>query len=227
MVGWLLLAGALTSPLHDLGKRLFTAHMIEHEILMVMAAPLLVLARPLGPILWAFPPAARYSLGRASQVQVLRWIWAWATNPLVATVLHGAALWLWHMPSLYEAALDSEPVHWLQHFSFFGTALLFWQGVLNGRMQTGGYPAGGFCLFLTALHSGFLGILLVVARAPLFPVQGSSAADWGLTPVEDQQLAGLIMWVPGGLVYATIALALIGLWIAKSRAAERKRPMNV
>jgi putative membrane protein len=227
VLGWLLLAGALASPLHELGKRLFTAHMIEHEMLMVMAAPLLVLARPFGAMLWALPPAARRALGGVSQVRALRWTRSWATDPLVATVLHGAALWLWHMPGLYEAALASETVHWLQHFSFFATALLFWQGVIYGRTQTGGQAAGVFYLFLTALHSGFLGILLSIARVPLFPGQGSSAAEWGMTVLEDQQLAGLIMWVPGGLVYAAAALSLTGLWIANSGAAGSKRPLNV
>ena len=219
---WLLLVAALVAPLHWLGERLFTAHMIEHEILMAVAAPLLVVARPIGAILWALPATWRRASGAAAQLGGVAAAWRWLSDPLIATIVHGVALWMWHIPALYEAALASGRLHWLQHLSFFATALLFWWSLLRGRARERGYGAAVIYLFATSLHTGFLGILLALARQPLYPVQTRTALEWGLTPLEDQQLAGLIMWVPAGLVYAAAALALAGLWIARSGAAARR-----
>ena len=214
--GWLCLAIALVSPVHRLGEQLFTAHMLEHEILMTVAAPLLVLARPVGSMLWALPASWRSALGRASKRPVAARLWQALIDPLVATLLHGMAIWIWHAPVLFNAALADPVIHGLQHVSFFGTALLFWWSLLRGRARQRGYGAAVLYLFVTALHSGFLGILLSLARQPLYPGQTVAAPEWGLTALEDQQLAGLIMWVPAGAVYAIAALAMAGLWIRHS-----------
>jgi putative membrane protein len=219
---WLMLVAALVAPLHWLGGRLFTAHMIEHEILMAVAAPLLVVARPIGAILWALPASWRRASGGLAQTPVLATLWGWLTDPLIATVLHGIALWAWHVPAFYEAALASGRLHWLQHLSFFVTALFFWWSLLRGRARERGYGAAVMYLFATSLHTGLLGILLALARQPLYPAQTRTALEWGLTSLEDQQLAGLVMWVPAGLVYAAAALALAGVWIARSGAVARR-----
>lgn len=217
--GWLSLAFALLSPLERIAAELFTAHMIEHEILMVVAAPLLVLSRPLVPVLWSLPRRARLAAGKALRSRALLAPLRKATGPLSATALHATALWLWHAPGLYEVALINQSVHWLQHFSFLSTALLFWWAMLFGRgRETHGVSI--FYLFATTLHSGFLGILLSLARTPLYPTQGFAAAEWGLSPLEDQQLAGLIMWVPGGMIYLAAALTLAALWIGDSSASR-------
>jgi cytochrome c oxidase assembly factor CtaG len=216
MTGWLLLVGALVAPLPALGERLFTAHMIEHELLMVVAAPLLVIARPGDAILWSFPLAWRRRFGGLRRPKIVRAAWRAATLPAAATVVHGAAIWVWHIPQLYGAALAHPAVHWLQHLCFLVTALLFWWALLYGAGRERSFGPAIFYLFATALHSGFLGILIAVARRPLYPAQTAAAAEWGLTPLEDQQLAGVIMWVPAGMVYAGAALALAALWIAWS-----------
>jgi putative membrane protein len=213
--GWWLLVFALVSPLHWLGERLFVAHMIEHEILMALAAPLLVIGRPVA-MLWALPSTLRHRVGGIGQRPLVARSWQWLTNPPVATLLHGAALWIWHAPPFYEAALADPWVHWLQHLSFFVTAILFWRALLQGRAGERGYGPAVFYLFVTSLHTGFLGILLAFFRRPIYPTQTSHAAEWGLTPLEDQQLAGLFMWIPAGTVYAGVALVLAGLWIARS-----------
>jgi len=98
-------------------------------------------------------------------------LWQRLTDPLIATVLHGVALWAWHIPALFDAALASHRLHWLQHVSFFASALLFWWSLLRGRARTRGYGAAVMYLFATSLHSGFLGILLALARQPLYPLQ--------------------------------------------------------
>lgn len=217
--GWLFLAAALVSPLDRLATQLFTAHMIEHEILMVIAAPLFVLSKPLAPLLWSLPQKLRASVGRALvRSVVLLPVRKAATNQLIATGLHGATLWLWHAPRLYDAALAETPIHWLQHLSFFCTALIFWWALLFGRGRQD-YGTAIFYLFATTLHSGFLGILLSFAREPLYRSQGAGAASWGLSALEDQQLAGLIMWVPAGMIYVAAALALAAAWIGGSNAS--------
>jgi putative membrane protein len=224
--GWTLLFGALVAPLHWLGERLFTAHMVEHEILMVIAAPLLVAARPIGAILWAVPQAWRRASGGLTRAREVAAVWRLLTDPFVATVLHGIALWAWHIPALYDATLTSARLHWLQHVSFFATALLFWWSLVRGRGRERAYGTAVLYLFATSLHSGFLGILLALARQPLYPLQTAAAREWGLTPLEDQQLAGLVMWVPGGLVYAAAALALAGIWIARSGSPRTEAPAD-
>lgn len=214
--GWLLLVMALVSPMHALGEKLFTAHMLEHEILMAVAAPLLVVARPIGGMLWGLPQTWRKTLGSLGRYAPLANLWQLLVDPLVATSIHGAAIWLWHIPLFFEAALANPFVHGLQHVSFLGSALLFWWALLRGRTRTRGYGVAAFYLFLTALHSGFLGVLLSIAREPIYPDQSSAAAQWGLTPLEDQQLAGLIMWVPAGFIYAAATLVMLGIWIHQS-----------
>jgi cytochrome c oxidase assembly factor CtaG len=216
--GWLLLSIALVTPLHDLSRRLFAAHMIEHELVMTLAAPLLVMARPLGPLVWALPKAWRATVARGTRTAAYLLGWDILTVPLVAALVHAAAIWIWHIPFLYEAALRVEWVHWAQHLSFLVSALFFWWTVLDFRSRVFSHGTALFTLFATALHTGFLGILITFAPRPIYPTQSQIADDWGLTALSDQQLAGLVMWVPGGLAYAVAALAVAGRSSALSAA---------
>jgi putative membrane protein len=118
------------------------------------------------------------------------------------------AVWVWHAPVLYQATLGSELVHTLQHASFLVTALLFWWALLRGHEGRVGRPASVIYLFTTAMHTSLLGALLTFSERLWYPLYDESTSAWGLTPLEDQQLAGLIMWVPAGLVYLIAALAL-------------------
>jgi putative membrane protein len=217
IAGWLALVAALVSPLHWLGEHLFTFHMIEHEIVMAVAAPLLVIARPLGPLLWALPKSSRLRFAALAQSRSWRTGWTALTRPLTATTLHGVAIWIWHLPALFDAAVESDVLHRLQHLSFFVTALLFWWALV--RRAKAGVAVGH--LFVTMVHTGVLGALMALAPRVLYTVQTQHALDWGLTPLEDQQLAGLIMWVPAGTVYAGAALAFAAHWIRRSRADWR------
>jgi putative membrane protein len=183
---------------------------------MAVAANIIYLYMPIGAFLWAAPSAWRRALGDMAQVHPVAALWRGISHPLAATTLHGVALWAWHMPAFYDRVLVSAGMHWLQHMSFLLTALLFWWSLVYGRARRRGYGAAVFYLFVTALHTGVLGILLTVSRHLWYPRQAAFAAEWGLTPLEDQQLAGLVMWVPAGLVYAVAALALAGLWISRS-----------
>jgi cytochrome c oxidase assembly factor CtaG len=215
--GWLLLAGAVLSPLHWLGEHLFSAHMVEHEIIMACAAPLLALSRPIGAFLWAFPSGMRYWLGRIGNHHTISGPWRALTAPMVATILHGTVIWLWHAPPLFDAAVASESLHRLQHLSFLVSALAFWWSLVR-RAESG---AAVLHLFATMTHMTLLGALFTFAGRPLFVQQTRFAEGWGLTPLEDQQLAGLVMWVPAGTIYAGAALAFAALWIRNSSRKAR------
>lgn len=203
--GWLVLAAALVTPLHEAGERSFAAHMLEHELLMLVAAPLMVLSRPIGIALWAFPQGIRRALGALGHG--ISTPWGALTAPMTATLLQAMTLWLWHAPRLFDLALASARWHVVQHLCFLATALLFWWAVLHGRERRVGVSVG--CLFFTATVSGALGALMAFSSSPWYAGYASSGLDaLGLTPAEDQQLAGLLMWIPGGLVHALAGLAL-------------------
>jgi putative membrane protein len=215
LAGWLTLAAALISPLHELGESLFSAHMGQHELLMVVAAPLLAWARPLAPMLRALPGPWRIALGRLLARATVRSVSRTLSAPAVAFALQAAGIWVWHTPALFQSTLRSEPMHAAQHLTFFGTALVFWWSLVHRR---GGRDSGLglLSLFLTILHTGALGALLSLSTVVYYPAYGRSAAAWGLTPLEDQQLGGLIMWIPGGIAYVVAALGLVAAWLRQS-----------
>jgi putative membrane protein len=215
--GWFLLLTGLVSPLHRLGEILFSAHMIQHELLMAAAAPLLVLGRPIVAFLWAVPMRWRKTAGSWSAAHPVQTVWSMISRPPVAWTLHAVAIWLWHAPPLYQAALASEAVHTLQHLSFLGTGLLFWWSLFRGREGRLGAPFAVVYLFTTAVHTSLLGALLTFSSRLWYPLYASSTAAWGLTPLEDQQLAGLIMWIPAGIAYLIAALAVTTSWLREPR----------
>lgn len=207
--GCVSLVVALVSPLDALASQLFSAHMVQHEVLMLVGAPLMVMARPLAAWAWGFDFVRRRRIGHAVQARWWAALWGFITDPLAAWSLHALALWLWHVPTLFEAAVENEAVHALQHASFLGTALLFWWAVLGrDSRSTRGSGAALAYLFTTMLHTGALGALLTLAPTPWYPAYAATAASFGLHPVEDQQLGGLVMWVPGAAAYLWAALAI-------------------
>jgi putative membrane protein len=214
--GWLALAVALVGPLDALGARLFTAHMIQHEVLMLVAAPLLVLGRPLAAWTWALPFEWRRSVGGFFRTPGWRGPWLWITGPLAAWLLHALALWLWHIPSWFDFALGHEGMHAFQHAAFLLTALLFWWSVL-GATSSGDQGIALLSLFTTMVHTGALGALLTLSPVAWYQSYLATAPALGLDPLEDQQIGGLVMWVPAGLVYLGCALALAARWLGGHR----------
>src|SRR6185369_14214215 len=223
--GWLALFVALVSPLHAWGSVLFSAHMSQHEILMLVAAPLLVLGRPLITFLWALPLNWSRRIGNLGKFGPINRVWHALTIPLVAWLVHAIALWIWHIPALFEAVLHNEAVHMAQHLSFLLSALLFWWALIHGPQGVMGYGAAVLYLFTTSIHSGVLGALLTIAGSVWYPSYVGLTTSWGLTPLEDQQLGGLIMWIPASLVYVIAGLALFAGWLREAdlRAAKRER----
>jgi putative membrane protein len=214
--GWFSLVVALISPVHAWGEVLFSAHMTQHEILMLVSAPLIVLGRPWIASMWAFPQKTRSKIGKLLNTTWLQHFWAAVTGALAAWAIHAAALWIWHVPFLFQATLENDFVHTLQHVSFFGSALLFWWAIIYGKRGLASYGAGVLYLFTTSIHSGVLGAFLTFTRKVWYPIYSDSTEQWGLTPLEDQQLGGLIMWVPAGLVYIAAALFMFAGWLRES-----------
>jgi cytochrome c oxidase assembly factor CtaG len=214
--GWIVLLVALCSPVHELSESLFAAHMVQHELLMAVAAPLLVLGRPLVPTLWALPPRARIMAARATRSRAWRNFWHLASRPADAWVLHAAAIWAWHMPVLFQLALRSDFAHAIQHACFLGSGLLFWWALIHGRGARIGRGASVLYVFTTAMHTGLLGAMMTIARTPWYPAYAPREAALGMSPLQDQQLAGLIMWIPASIPYLIAALLLLAAWMRDS-----------
>jgi putative membrane protein len=212
---------ALLSPLDALSGALVSAHMVQHLMLLLVAAPLLALSAPSSAILRGSPLALRRASGRwrrrlgltHGNLGVLR-------HPAVVWLLSVGVLWFWHAAAPYDATLDNEFLHVLEHASFLVTAVLFWQvvvGVRGAARVSGGL--GVLLVFAMAMQSVFLSVLLTFARTPWYSGYAETTAPWGLDPLTDQQLAGVIMWIPAGGIYLVVALVLLVTWI---RATERE-----
>jgi putative membrane protein len=214
--GWLILVLALVSPIHRWGTGLFVIHMIEHELVMAAAAPLLVLGQPGGAFAWVLPSGLRRGLPLLLRRSGLRTVWAALTRPLTATAIQGIAIWVWHAPALFDTAVANIMLHRLQHVSFLVTGLLFWWALVRRRNP----GAAAAYVSATMLHTSILGAVIALAPQILHRLQTERAAEWGIAPLQDQQLAGLIMWIPAGLVYAGTALLFLAAWVKRSGAAR-------
>jgi putative membrane protein len=221
--GWITMALALSPPMDDLSDVWLFAHMVQHELLMVVAAPLVAAGAPLIALLWAVPGGLRRRALDAVRRPPMTSAWAVLTAPAAVFVVHGIALWVWHLPALYDYAVEHEMVHAIQHLCFFGTAALFWWGIAHGRYGRHGYGAAVVYVFATAVHGGVLGALLTLSPRVWYAPY-LAAKPWGLTPLEDQQLAGLLMWVPAGVVMAGIGLVLFAAWLRESDRRTRYKP---
>lgn len=196
VAGEAIIVAALISPLDALGETLLSAHMTQHILLTTLAPLLLVLGSPARAWTWALPARWRVA-GRAYFVRMLIGLWRWLTRPVIAVLAHALALWLWHTPALFDAALRDEGVHTLEHVSFFGTALLFWSAVLR---RTTAPVFAALLVLVVFVQCGMLGAILTLAPFPLY-AYGDRPMLWGWSALEDQQIAGLLMWAPAGLAY--------------------------
>jgi putative membrane protein len=221
LAGCTAIAAALVSPLDAVSDALSSAHMVQHELLMIVAAPLLVAGVPGLAVLFALPARARRTVGGITRRTPVAAVWGALTAPAVVWLLHAVALWVWHVPALYQSALEDERLHALQHGCFFITALLFWWGLTRGRYGRMGYGAAVIYVFATALHTGLLGAAMTISPSVWYPFYAASTPAWGLTPLEDQQLAGLIMWVPAGLVFTGMGLLFFATWVRESERRSR------
>ena len=208
LAGLVAVALALISPIDRIAVALFSVHMVQHLLLLIVAPPLLMLGEPVLAGLWAFPAATRRRIGRAwRHAESLRRGWRVLTLPMVVWTAHLAAVWVWHLPALYDAAVRDTALHVAEHLTFLASSLVLWWVIVDRharrRIGTGGAV---LYLFAAALADTLLGAALTLSRRPWYTAHWGTTAAWGLTPLEDQQLAGLLMWIPAGLIYL-VALA--------------------
>ncbi|MGG5811268.1 cytochrome c oxidase assembly protein [Falsiroseomonas sp. CW058] len=179
LLGWGVLAGLLLSPLCNLSVALFSARVAQHVVILAIAAPLLAVALPL---------RRGFGVGRLA----------------IAAGIFAATLWAWHLPAPYALTFRSELAYWSMQASLVAAATWLWRGLLLGAAARP--EAVLMAGIATAAQMGALGALLTFAPRPLFAPHALSSLPWGLTALEDQQLGGLLMWVPGGLAFALVAL---------------------
>jgi len=211
---WAVLTLSLVSPLHQGGEQSFALHMIEHELIMLVATLLLATSHSGGVLAWGLPSPLRRALGGGWKAPLAS-LWKRLTEPVTATIAQAVVMWLWHAPALFDRALESDGWHAAQHLSFVAASLLFWVAMLNPRR--GGYLLSAGCLFVTTLVEGALGALMALSRSPWYSDYAAMGLSGiGLDPTTDQQLAGLIMWIPGGVLHGAAALLLLYRWLKTS-----------
>jgi putative copper resistance protein D len=202
---------ALASPIETYEGQLFSVHMVQHMLLELVAAPLLLLGAPATLALRVTPPSVRRQL-----LRVLHgWPSALVTFPLVTWLLFAAVNWGWHFSELYDLALENPPLHYVQHATFLGAALLFWWPVVGAdparwRLPR---PVRLFYLFLAMPQNSFLGVALMSAPAVRYPHYLSTLRTWGPSALADQNLGGVLMWVFGDVAFLVGMAAVVASWV--------------
>jgi putative membrane protein len=220
---------ALDSPLDALSGQLFWAHMVQHVLLLVLAPPLIVLARPWIRLWRSLPLGARQSLGRGlgqgQRAAPVRAVSRTLGRPVPSFVLFAGVLLVWHVPALFDATLRSSAVHALEHTLFFSTALLFWKQVLPSPplharlvpLQRVAYLVGAMVV------SWILAVVLALAPHPLYAHYAHEATrPGGISALADQQLAAGIMWVPGSITFLIVMFAYVHRWLSPSAPAPAR-----
>jgi putative membrane protein len=222
--GVAVVAVAVASPLDALAHRLFAAHMTQHLLLALVAPLLLVAAAPGRVMVWALPPptrrAVRHTLGRLGTATGSGG--AAEAVALGAVGVHVLVLAAWPVPAAYDLAVAHDVVHAIEHASLFAAGVALWWAVIGARVRTRA-PLAVIHLFLAALPMGAIAALLTLAPRPLYGAHLFGAPAQGLTALEDQQLAGAIMWVPGGTLYLGVAAVLVVRWLAAGPAPGEER----
>ncbi len=214
---WFFFAGlasiaiALLSPIEAYEGVLFSIHMVQHMLLQLVAAPLLLAGGPITLALRASSPAVRRRLLSILQSRMVHAI----SFPLVAWLLFAAVNWGWHFSTLYDDALESTALHYFQHATLLASALLFWWPAIGvdpspWRLP---HPVRLLYLFLAMPQSSFLGISIMEAPRVLFPHYLTNVRTWGLSPLEDQELGGVIMWTVGDLAFLLGMAVVVWTWV--------------
>lgn len=222
--GLAVLALALISPLDALADALFSVHMVQHLLLILAAAPLLVLGAPEVALLWAVPVAWRSKTGRGEHA-LARAVAGRADGggggPILVVVTATAVLWAWHLPRLYDLAVADEAVHTMEHTAFLVTAIAFWAAVLRFTpRERVGNGLRILYVFAMALQGSILGAVITFAPRPLYAAHLETAPAWGVSPLVDQQIAGLIMWIPPAVLYLGVSCYLFVGWLEAVRRRQ-------
>ena len=210
----LVLLASLNGPLHDLSDEyLFSAHMVQHLVLTLLFPPLFLYGLPAELVRKVIRPAG------------LQAVAAVLIRPVPAAAIFSAPIILWHLPPFYEAAMRHHGLHIVQHLVFLATAVVMWWPVLSPvpELPRASYPGQMLYLFLLGIPMSIVGAMITLADAPLYPFYAAAPRVWGLTPLQDQQIGGLIMWVPGGLVFWAAMTVVWFRWAGREERGEAER----
>ncbi len=216
MLGLILIFVALVTPIDSLSNEaLFSAHMVQHILLMLLASACLLLGTP------------GYWIRYLYDLPVLKKGLPLVTHPLVTLISFNAVMWIWHIPTLYEGALRNPNIHILEHMMFLIFGVLMWLPIIHDvpPLHVLSYPARMAYLFACMISSSILGAIFTFAPTIAFPFYGNAPLAFGLSPMTDQQLAGLIMWVPGSGIFFVAILIVFAAWLnAEDRKAKAQFP---
>ncbi|MEU4244695.1 cytochrome c oxidase assembly protein [Actinoplanes sp. NPDC026619] len=215
--GLLILLSAQQGPIHEASERSLAGHMTQHMILMLVAGPLLAAGSASLPLVVAAPRRLRRALGRLRAAAASRWLRRPLNTALIAAGLHTGVLWFWHLPVPYRWVEENELVHGFEHLTLVSAAWFLWSTLVGSRAARLSPPVGFLLLFATGMPAAALGAVLTLAPAPIYAAEFLAGPD----PLADQQLAGLIMWVPMDVVMLIAAIVLFLRWIT---ALERRTP---
>ncbi len=233
LAGLAALVLALLSPIHHLASLLLTAHMVQHLLLTMVAAPLLLLGNPFPVCLWGLPRTVRRPVGRllSRDTTLRKVLWALTLMP-VAWLCYVGTLWIWHTPAVYDAALRHHLLHDLEHVAFFGTALLFWWPIIEPAPRLHARLPLGFVILYLGMALGqntLLGASIALPERVLYSYYDSPPRLFGLSPLDDQAFAGSLMWTSGHMYLLPILLVVAKRlgdeeWAMRQReAAQRSR----
>ena len=211
-VGLAIAVGAVVSPVDALGTVLASGHMVQHLVLMVIAAPLLAWGRAGERIFRGLGTSVRRRIGAARRRNRLTPARTRTLSaPIALASLHVVAVWIWHARALYDAALRSDVLHHLEHAAFLMSALWFWSSVVRALSSRHGLtPAVALpAVFVVMMANVLLAALMTFSTSPWYESYTSTAEMWGMTPLADQQLAGVLMWVPPTILYLGSVVALV------------------
>jgi cytochrome c oxidase assembly factor CtaG len=206
LAGLAVIAVALASPLDALAEELLSAHMVQHQLLMMLAPPLLWLGAPVAPMLLGLPRGMRRAVAAALASRPVRQLTQVIGRPAFGWVAFAVIFWAWHMRWAYELALHSHVVHHLEHACFFATAMLFWRPVIDPWPARSPWPRWKMIpyLLLMDVQNTILAAILTFSDRLIYPAYASTS----VLPLADQAMAGVIMWVPGSLVFLVAAMWL-------------------
>lgn len=221
LAGIAVTALALTSPIATYAHALFWVHMVQHLLLTLVAAPLLVLGAPVSLAVRALPAPRRR---RVTKIVHSRFVGA-ITTPLVAWCLFALVMWLTHFSPLYDRALEDGAVHLAEHAAFLGAGVLFWwplAGLDPGAAGRMSHPMRLLYLLLALPQQSLVGLAIYSAGEVLYPHYATVARAWGPSPLEDQRIAGVVMWVVGDMLFLVALVVAVIAWMRfDDREAER------
>ena len=215
--GLLVIFCSLNGPLHDLSDYyLFSGHMVQHLLLTLFVPPLLIYGTPGGML----RPALRIRAVAAVARRI--------TTPIACFVIFNVVIAAWHLPPLYNLAMRQHPVHVVEHLMFMASAVIMWWPYLSPlpELPRLAYPGQMLYSFLMSLPMSIVAVYITMADHVLYPAYASAPRVWGISPLQDQQIGGLIMWIPGGLFFYVVMTFVFFKWAARQEDSTAGAQVN-